>query len=141
MISTRSGHRNRAAWGTKCENRKPDRSVQIGYKKIHPRIFTHTFEQPWGGVLSLDNELLPDIHQYKSAYIYIYIYEFTIWVRILFYCLFYEPSNKIYICILCRLYRRIGYTIFVQSLFVFAFAPFFDLILEISSEGIFYFLF
>lgn len=73
MISTRSGHRNRAAWGTKCENRKPDRSVQIGYKKIHPRIFTHTFEQPWGGVLSLDNELLPDIHQYKSAYIYIYM--------------------------------------------------------------------
>lgn len=144
MISTRSGQRNRAAWGTKCENRKPDRSVQIGYKKRkHPRIFTHICTHictALGRGIITRQWTLPDTHMIYICK-YIYIYAFTIWVRILFYCLFYEPSNKIYICTIYYVDCRIGYTIFVQSLFVFTFAPFYNLNLAISSVGIFYFLF
>lgn len=47
-------------------------------KSKHPRIFTHTFAQPWGGVLSLDNELC-QTHTW-SIYLqisYIWIYDLS----------------------------------------------------------------
>lgn len=129
MISTRSGQRNQAAWGTKCENRKPDRSVEIGYKKnkkTPTHFHTHICTALGRGIITRQ-WTLPDTHMiYISANI-VYMNlrsEFEYFSIVCF------TSQAIKYIFVYYVDCKIGYTIFVQSLFVFTFAPFYNLILD-----------
>lgn len=137
MISTRSGQRNRAAWGTKCENRKPDRSVQIGYKKKKKKTPTHFHTHictALGRGIITRQWTLPDTHMiYISANI-VYMNlrsEFEYFSIVCF------TSQAIKYIFVYYVDCTIGYTIFVQSLFVFTFAPFYNF----EFSNLIYFLF
>lgn len=114
----------------------PTDQFRSAIKKENTHAFSHTFAQPWGGVLSLDNELCQTHTWSISANIYMNLRsEFEYFSIVCF------TSQAIKYIFVYYVDCTIGYTIFVQSLFVFTFAPFYSLNLAISSVGIFYFLF